>query len=88
MNVQLIPPSDSLIPTMPSGREVHTSKAYIPPPLDEDIMIQMRAPPDESELIRDASRGSDSDDEDGRSQAPAGAFPGTKGEYGSDRTYY
>ena len=89
INVQLIPPSDPLLATMPSGRDVHTPKTYVPTSLAEDILIKMRAPPDEEELTADASRGSDSEDEDRKAQDPVGAFPGTKGQYtGGDSSYY
>lgn len=44
---------------MPSGREIHTIKPYQPPVLDRETLETMRAPPDQTEDVGDAS----SDDE-------------------------
>lgn len=91
MNVQLIPPSEPLLANMPSGRDVHTPKPYVPPSLDEDILIRMRAPPDHEDELQKAGDASSSDEE-GRSkssQDPVGAFPGTREAYtGGEREYY
>lgn len=46
MNTQLIPPSSQVLATMPSGREIHTPKPYVPPSLEEDVLVRMRAPAD------------------------------------------
>ena len=76
MNTQLIPPPDQLLATMPSGREIHTPKPYIPPSLDEDVLVRMRAPPDGSENALFGGDG-DSSSEEGdveRRELP-GAFP-------------
>lgn len=70
---------------MPSGREYHTTKMFIIPALDEHALIRMRAPPDPSDVFR--SEEDDSADDDERS-SPAGAFPGTKAEYGASTSYY
>lgn len=88
MNVQLVPPSDTLLANMPLGRDIHTPKPYISPSLDEDVLARMRAPPDEDDL-KARNDGSDSSDEDGSgSKDPVGAFPGTKGEYIGDSAYF
>lgn len=71
---------------MPSGREIHTPKRYEIPNLPAEVVARMRAPPDPSELARQAT-GDDSDNE-GVQSDPVGAFPGTKGEYSSSSTYY
>lgn len=71
MGVQLVPPSEPLLASMPSGREYHTPKMWIVPALDEDSLIRMRAPPDPSEAFEGDE--DDSADEDQRT-AP-GAFP-------------
>jgi hypothetical protein len=87
MAVQIVPPSEQLLVSMPSGREIHTPKMYIIPALEEDAIIRMRAPPDPGEAFEGEEE--DSDDE-GRATAgtPVGAFPGTKGEYAAGTSYY
>lgn len=71
---------------MPSGREYHTTKMFVVPALDEDALVRMRAPPDPSEAFEGNEE--DSADEEERSRAPAGAFPGAKAEYGASTSYY
>jgi hypothetical protein len=71
---------------MPSGREIYSLKAYVPPVLEPSVLEGMRAPPDRVE-----DYGSESSDEDGEEgNEPVGAFPGTKQDYGSEssRNYY
>ncbi|GAB7342507.1 hypothetical protein MBLNU457_g0698t2 [Dothideomycetes sp. NU457] len=46
INVQTVPPFEPLLAAMPSGREYHTPKPYIPPTLDAGELARMRAPPD------------------------------------------
>ncbi|KAI4130616.1 MAG: hypothetical protein LQ341_006439 [Variospora aurantia] len=77
INTQLIPPSESLLAGMPSGREIHSSKSYFPPELDADALEKMRAPPDPDEARTLMDDGDDSSDEDipTGSNLP-GAFPG------------
>lgn len=62
---------------MPSGRDIHSTKPFVPPTLDADTLAQMRAPPDRNNT---ASDGSDSSSEEetrasGSSHLP-GEFPG------------
>ncbi|KAG6042069.1 hypothetical protein E4U41_006190 [Claviceps citrina] len=88
MNTQAIPALNSLLPKMPSGREVHSLKPYQPPALDKDVLEAMRSPPDEEEhLLDDAS----SEDDKGGPCAP-GAFPGVAVDCGtrssSGNAYY
>jgi hypothetical protein len=71
---------------MPSGREIYTLKAYVPPVLEPSVLEGMRAPPDRAD-----DYGSDSSDEEREGEnEPVGAFPGTKQDYGteSSRNYY
>ncbi|KIL95341.1 ph-response regulator protein palc [Fusarium avenaceum] len=79
MNTQIIPPINSLLSKMPSGREIHTVKPYELPLLDPDVWEGMRAPPEEDDgFVDDLS----SDDEiKGGPSAPVGAFPGTVSDY-------
>jgi hypothetical protein len=81
----LIPPSEPLLASMPSGREYHTTKMFVIPALDEVALIRMRAPPDPSDTFEGDE--DDSADEDVRSP-PAGAFPGTKSDYATGSSYY
>ena len=84
MNTQAIPAVSTLIPKMPSGREIHTVKAYQPPTLDRDILEAMRSLPDREDDLGDDL--SSDDDAKGGPSAPAGAFPGTLGDYGASRS--
>jgi hypothetical protein len=72
--------------SMPSGREIYSLVPFAPPNLDSSVLESMRAPPDRSD-----DYGNDgSSDEEGSSQDPVGAFPGTKNDYSraSSSTYY
>lgn len=69
---------------MPSGREMYTVKPWTPPVLEAQILENMRVPPDH---VDDYGKDGSSDDET-REQAPAGAFPGTKGDYSGSGNYY
>lgn len=83
--MQVIPPSEPLLASMPSGREYHTTKMFIVPALDEDALVRMRAPPDPSETFNGAE--DDSADEDDPTP-PVGAFPGSKSDYAPNTNYY
>ena len=77
MNTQIVPPSGPLVANMPSGRDIHSTKPFVPPTLDADTLAQMRAPPERNSA---ASDGSDSSSEEER-RTPGfthlpGAFPG------------
>ncbi|OAL55785.1 pH-response regulator protein-like protein palC [Pyrenochaeta sp. DS3sAY3a] len=85
VGVQLVPPSEPLVASMPSGRDAHTSKMFVIPALDEESLIRMRAPPDPSEAFKGTE--DDSADEEDRSP-PAGAFPGTRADYAPSTSYY
>ena len=93
INVQLVPPYEPLLASMPSGREYHSPQPYMPPTLDPGTLAQMRAPPDPNEA---AFRGEEEDSGGeegygGRSGDPVGAFPGTGGDYarsGTSNSYY
>ena len=63
--------------SMPSGREMYSVKAYVPPVLEVSVLESMRAPPDRTDYYG----GDASSDEDGLAQEPVGAFPGTKDDY-------
>ena len=86
MSVQLIPPSEPLLSSLPSGREYHRPQDYIPPTLDEDALARMRAPPDPTETA--AFRNEDDSASEGEDGDPVGAFPGTKQDYSTSSNYY
>ena len=69
---------------MPSGREIHSLKPWIPPELDPAVLERMRAPPDRSDDFDTNSSG------DEEAPDPVGAFPGTRDEYGGggSRNYF
>lgn len=82
MNTQHIPPINSLLSKMPSGREIHTIKPYSPPQLERDVLDAMRAPPDgEDDVGNEWSSG----DETKVDETPVGAFPGTSADYTGGR---
>ena len=84
MMMQIIPPSDTLLANMPSGREYHIPQEYTIPELSEEELSRMRAPPDPAEFYKD-DEDSASDDEQ---TDPVGAFPGTGSEYGASKNQY
>lgn len=86
VNTQIIPPFGPMLASMPSGRDIHPATAYTPPTLEPSTLESMRAPPDHADEY-----GAMSSDDDGETQDPVGAFPGTKDEYtsvGSGSKYY
>ncbi|KAM5345328.1 hypothetical protein ACJ41O_011190 [Fusarium nematophilum] len=91
MNTQAIPPINSLLSKLPSGREIHTIKPFEPPSLDRDVLEAMRAPPEEDDEY--GNELSSDDEIKGGPSAPVGAFPGTGGHYSRNtgtpgNTYY
>jgi len=87
VNMQIVPSSDPLLASMPSGREYHTPKPYQIPALDEDVIARMRAPPDPTESAFQSTEAySDSDEE--TLADPVGAFPGTKADYRANTSYF
>lgn len=72
--------------SMPSGREIHALKMFVPPSLEPSTLEAMRAAPDRAD---DFDSG-DSSDEEKQGNGPVGAFPGTKHDYSnsSNSKYY
>jgi len=60
------------------------AKVFDVPVLRRDVLESMRAPPDRED---DYANAASSDDESGRPNAPAGAYPGTKGDYAGSGSY-
>ena len=87
INVQVVPPFEPLLASMPSGREYHTPKQYFPPQMDQETLAHMRAPP---EPRRETFTGEedDSGDEGASKVDPVGAFPGTSRQYEATSSYY
>ena len=78
MNTQVVPSSESLVAKIPSGREIHAPKPYIPPSLDENVLSRMRVPPDDDDARTLVEDSDDSSEETGISKEhPPGAFPGS-----------
>lgn len=90
INTQAIPPADPLVANMPSGRDVHQTKSYMPPTLDEDALASLRAPPDrslEGNIMGDDDSSSEEEGVKGESSLP-GAFPGSSATSTQDNVYY
>lgn len=89
MMTQVVTVPATLLASLPSGREIHTIKPYIPPEPSRQSLEAMRAPPERSDDY--ANEGLSSDEEDKTlAPTPLGAFPGTQGDYRSEstRSYY
>lgn len=84
INTQVIPPIGPLMATMPSGREVHSLKPFVPPTVESSVLENIRAPPGEAD---DYGKDASSDDEE-MARDPVGAFPGTKTDYSGSGSYY
>jgi hypothetical protein len=84
--VQIVPPVEQLLATMPSGREYHNPKPYRPPSLDSDVLERMRAPPDSPDPGFGGTEADSGSEEEERSD-PVGAFPGTQHDYQRDLYY-
>ncbi|TKA77172.1 hypothetical protein B0A55_04461 [Friedmanniomyces simplex] len=92
INVQLVPPYEPLLASMPTGREYHSPQPYQPPLLDAQTLALMRAPPDpEERVFRGDEEDSGGEEYGGRTSEPVGAFPGTSQDYsrsGTGNSYY
>ena len=75
---------------MPSGRDIHSTKRYVPPSLDEDTLARMRAPPEKvhsGKAIEDDSS-SDSEEEVGKQSNLSQALPGSFTKDSNDDAYF
>ena len=74
---------------MPSGREIHPTKIFVLPRLDEDTLARMRAPPDASAggMIGDDGSSSDEGKTKNQSRLP-GTFLGSSATAQQDNSYY
>ncbi|KAL9605042.1 MAG: hypothetical protein Q9179_001638 [Wetmoreana sp. 5 TL-2023] len=89
INTQLIPPFEPLLAGMPSGREMHSSKSYVPPELDADVLEKMRAPPDlkDERVLMDDEENS-SDEEASAEDGLPRAFPNKSASGHAASEYY
>ncbi|KJZ73047.1 pH-response regulator protein palC [Hirsutella minnesotensis 3608] len=89
MNTRVVPPVNSLLAKMPSGREICTVQPYRPPMLEKEVLEAMRSPPDEEDDLGDELS---SDDEPRGQPALIGAYPGAADYHASpapsSSTYY
>lgn len=87
INVQVVPPFEPLLASMPSGRDYPKPEPYKPPILDQGTLGRLRAPIQPSQQV---FRGEEEDSGDeagyGRGGQPVGAFPGSEAEYGRSGT--
>jgi hypothetical protein len=94
INIQSIPPHEPLMAAMPSGREYHTPKPYVPPQLDANLLLGLRAPLDPQQRAfggNEDDSGDEGDGVPGSGVVVPGAFPGVGGATvggGSGNAYY
>lgn len=86
INSQIIPPWESLLATAPSGRNIHSSKLFVPPCLDVDVLERMRAPPDEDDT--DLACDDESTEENDIRDNPPGIFAGGASTKSGEASYY
>ena len=72
---------------MPSGRDIHSSKPYMPPALDAETLAQMRAPLDRFEDSGAEGPSSSDEERDKQQDTLPGAFPKSS-EQASGESYY
>ncbi|KAN0067797.1 hypothetical protein V8E54_014044 [Elaphomyces granulatus] len=85
INTQLIPSSTPLLSKLPSGRDIHTPPGpYVPPSLDKNQLVRMRAPPEDEET---SDLGGNDSDEEADASSKVSSFPGPK-TMASDAPYY
>ncbi|PBP20424.1 pH-response regulator protein palC [Diplocarpon rosae] len=84
-NTQHIPSTGPLTASMPSGREIHTLKPWLPPVLEISLLESMRAPPDSADNYGSDKGASASSDDD---QEFVSTSPGIKKDYAGAGGYY
>lgn len=84
VHFQKVPEYKPLLSALPSGIDMPLGEdKWNPPMLSEDELAQMRAPPEDEEVVQDSS--GDEETYDLMRRRPVGTFPGTDEEY---RAYY
>lgn len=83
----MIPSSDTLLSQAPSGRDIYSTKSFVPQDLDGEVLAQMRAPlePDNSThlAVNDSSA-----EEDNETVKPPGSYPGGHTLESGEGSYY
>lgn len=89
MNTQLIRSCDTTIVQSPSGRDIRSTKLYVPPVPDEETIACMRATADIDEAAEIVDN-SDSNDEEahGRTSDLPGSFLGRCIGASGEESYY
>ena len=87
MNTQLVPPSDAILSEAPSGRDIYSTKSFLPPNLDEEVLARMRAPPEVDESVNIADDDSSGEEGKGKKEPP-GSFSGDPTSEPSGDPYY
>ncbi|KAF2971562.1 hypothetical protein GQX73_g1961 [Xylaria multiplex] len=84
MLTQAIPPTATLLSSLPSGRDIHIIKSYQVPELPRQSLESMRTVPDRADDYGGEQLSSDDE------RTVVGAFPGTSDDYhtGNTRSYY
>ncbi|KAJ9661208.1 hypothetical protein H2198_002152 [Neophaeococcomyces mojaviensis] len=86
LHFQKVPEWKTLLATLPSGMNMPLgNETWKAPTLSENELVQMRAPPEHDAITQDSS-GDEDQNEKRDAKGPAGAFPGTQGEYND--SYY
>lgn len=70
---------------MPLGRDIHLAKPFVPPSLDDETLVCMRAPPNVDEM--DDCNESSSDEDEKKGGLP-GTFPGSTSTASNHNSYY
>ena len=72
---------------MPSGREIHSTKPFVPPSLEDETLARMRAPPEFDGHSEGDDDSSDEEAADNRTHLPC-TFPESSGAALSGDPYY
>lgn len=87
INIQSIPPFESLLASMPSGREIHSSPTYVAQELETDVLERLRAPPD-AENARALAKDDDSSEDEAQVDGLPGTFPSGVASGSAGNEYY
>ena len=70
---------------MPAGRDIHSTKLFTAPVLEDESLTRIRAPPDTDEMDGDDDSGSD--DDEAQDSVP-GTFPWSSSTASTGTSYY
>lgn len=84
-----MPSPQSLLNTLPSGRDIHSPQSYTPPTLDDHQLIRLRAPPEDDDRLPGAGDdGMDSSSDDDEVSGTPGGFPESRASSGQGTGYF